>query len=123
MSVMAWRGAGQRPEVLVATPLPGKPWLGLTVVLDKTGTLTRQAKLISVRADGFAPDMVLALAASRNAQASTPWPPPIVRGAEEKKLALSSPQDSTTSRRGVSGQIDGHAVLAGSEDFFVRRRR
>jgi Cu+-exporting ATPase len=42
-----------------------------------------------------------------------------VRGAEERKLALSSPQDFRTQPgRGVSGQIDGHAVLAGSEEFL-----
>jgi len=37
---------------------------------------------------------VLALASQPGARgASTPWAAAIVRGAEEKKLALSSPQD------------------------------
>jgi Cu+-exporting ATPase len=72
-----------------------------------------------VLADGFAPDMVLALAASLERASEHPLAAAIVRGAEEKKLALSSPQDfHYQPGGGVSGQIDGHAVLAGSEDFL-----
>ena len=91
-----------------------------TLVLDKTGTLTEgKPKLISVLAQGFAPDTVLALAASLERASEHPLAAAIVRGAEEKQLALSSPQDFRYQPgRGVSGQIDGHAVLAGSEDFL-----
>jgi Cu+-exporting ATPase len=88
--------------------------------LDKTGTLTEgKPKLISVLAQGFAPDTVLALAASLERASEHPLAAAIVRGAEEKQLALSSRQDFRYQPgRGVSGQIDGHAVLAGSEDFL-----
>jgi Cu+-exporting ATPase len=76
-------------------------------------------KLISVRAEGFAPDMVLALAAGLERASEHPLAAAIVRGAEAKRLALSSPQDFRYQPgRGVSGQVNGRAVLAGSEDFL-----
>jgi len=76
-------------------------------------------KLLGVHAAGFAPDTVLALAASLERASEHPLAAAIVRGAEEKKLALSSPQDFRyQAGRGVSGQVDGHAVLAGNESFL-----
>jgi Cu+-exporting ATPase len=121
MSVMVGMGRGAAAGVLVRDAATLETLARVdTLVLDKTGTLTEgKPKLISVRADGFAPDMVLALAASLERASEHPLAAAIVRGAEEKKLALSSPQDfHYQPGGGVSGQIDGHAVLAGSEDFL-----
>jgi Cu+-exporting ATPase len=121
MSVMVGVGRGAAAGVLVRDAATLETLARVdTLVLDKTGTLTEgKPKLISVRADGFAPDMVLALAASLERASEHPLAAAIVRGAEEKKLALSSPQDfHYQPGGGVSGQIDGHAVLAGSEDFL-----
>jgi len=121
MSVMVGMGRGAAAGVLVRDAATLETLARVdTLVLDKTGTLTEgKPKLISVRADGFAPDMVLALAASLERSSEHPLAAAIVRGAEEKKLALSSPQDfHYQPGGGVSGQIDGHAVLVGSEDFL-----
>jgi Cu+-exporting ATPase len=76
-------------------------------------------KLLSVQAAGFAPDVLLSLAASLERASEHPLAAAIVRGAEEKKLTLWSPQDFRYQPgRGVSGQVDGCTVLAGSEDLL-----
>jgi len=121
MSVMVGMGRGAAAGVLVRDAATLETLARVdTLVLDKTGTLTEgKPRLISVRADGFAPDMVLARAASLERASEHPLAAAIVRGAEEKKLALSSPQDfHYQPGGGVSGQIDGRAVLVGSEDFL-----
>ena len=121
MSVMVGMGRGAAAGVLVRDAATLETLARVdTLVLDKTGTLTEgKLKLVSVQAMGFAPDTVLALAASLERASEHPLAAAIVRGAEEKKLALSSPQDFRYQPgRGVSGQIDGHAVLAGSEDLL-----
>jgi P-type Cu+ transporter len=121
MSVMVGMGRGAAAGVLVRDAATLEILARVdTLVLDKTGTLTEgKPRLISARADGFAPDMVLALAASLERASEHPLAAAIVRGAEEKKLSLSSPQDFRYQPgRGVSGQIDGQAVLVGSEDFL-----
>jgi P-type Cu+ transporter len=123
MSVMVGMGRGAAAGVLVRDAATLETLARVdTLILDKTGTLTEgKPKLISALAQGFAPDMVLALAASLERASEHPLAAAIVRGAEEKQLALSSPQDFRYQPgRGVSGQIDGHAVLAGSEDFLRR---
>jgi P-type Cu+ transporter len=121
MSVMVGMGRGAAAGVLVRDAATLETLARVdTLVLDKTGTLTEgKPKLLSVRAEGFAPDTVLALAASLERASEHPLAAAIVRGAEEKKLALSSPRDFRYQPgRGVSGHIDGHVVLAGSEDFL-----
>jgi Cu+-exporting ATPase len=121
MSVMVGMGRGAAAGVLVrdASTLETLARVD-TLVLDKTGTLTEgKPRLLGVRAAGFAPDTVLALAASLERASEHPLAAAIVRGAEEKKLVLWSPQDFRyQAGRGVSGQVDGHAVLAGNESFL-----
>jgi Cu+-exporting ATPase len=121
MSVMVGMGRGAAAGVLVRDAATLETLARVdTLVLDKTGTLTEgKPKLISVRAEGLVPDTLLGLAASLERASEHPLAAAIVRGAEEKKLTLSSPQDFRYEPgRGVSGQVDGHAVLAGSENFL-----
>jgi len=95
-----------------------KPWLGLTRWCGQDRHLTEgKPKLISVRADGFA----LTWSRTGCQPGTRKRAPPGRRHrarAEEKKLALSRHKTSTTSPGVVSGQIDGHAVLAGKRDFL-----
>jgi Cu+-exporting ATPase len=121
MSVMVGMGRGAIAGVLVRDAATLETIARVdTLVLDKTGTLTEgKPKLIAVLAEGFDPDQVLALAASLERASEHPLAAAIVRGAEARQLALSSPQDfSYQPGRGVSGKIDGHAVLAGSEELL-----
>ena len=121
MSVMVGMGRGAIAGVLVrdASTLETIARVD-TLVLDKTGTLTEgKPKLIAVLAAGFDPDQVLAFAASLERASEHPLAAAIVRGAEAKQLALFPPQDfSYQPGRGVSGKIDGHGVLAGSEELL-----
>ncbi len=121
MSVMVGMGRGAAAGVLVRDAATLEILARVdTLVLDKTGTLTEgKPKLLDVHAAGFSSDTVLALAASLERASEHPLAAAIVRGAEEKKLALSSVHDfHYQPGRGVSGQVDGHAVLAGSENFL-----
>jgi P-type Cu+ transporter len=121
MSVMVGMGRGAIAGVLVRDAATLETIARVdTLVLDKTGTLTEgKPRLISVLVEGFDPDQVLALAASLERASEHPLAAAIVRGAEAKQLALSSPQDfSYQPGRGVSGKIDGHVVLAGSEELL-----
>ena len=121
MSVMVGMGRGAAAGVLVRDAATLETLARVdTLVLDKTGTLTEgKPKLVSVRSEGFDGDLLLRLAASLERASEHPLAAAIVRGAEEKQLSLSSPQDFRYQPgRGVSGQIDGHPVLAGSAEFL-----
>ena len=121
MSVMVGMGRGATAGVLVRDAATLETLARVdTLVLDKTGTLTEgKPKLLSVQAAGFAPDVLLSLAASLERASEHPLAAAIVRGAEERKLTLWSPQDFRYQPgRGVSGQVDGCTVLAGSEDLL-----
>ena len=121
MSVMVGMGRGATAGVLVRDAATLETLARVdTLVLDKTGTLTEgKPKLLSVQAAGFAPDVLLSFAASLERASEHPLAAAIVRGAEEKKLTLWSPQDFRYQPgRGVSGQVDGCTVLAGSEDLL-----
>ncbi|WDS36987.1 heavy metal translocating P-type ATPase [Pseudoxanthomonas sp.] len=88
-----------------------------TLVVDKTGTLTRGKPTFgSVQA--LAPqteDEVLRLAASLDAGSEHPLAQAIVTEAHHRQLALSSGGDMTSDTGlGVRGRVDGHALLLGS---------
>jgi Cu+-exporting ATPase len=86
MSVMVGMGRGAAAGVLVRDAATLETLARVdTLVLDKTRTLTEgKPKLISVRAEGFPSDVVLALAASLERASEHPLAAAIVRGAEEK---------------------------------------
>ncbi len=88
-----------------------------TLVVDKTGTLTvGKPKLVAVQAAaGFSEDDVLRLAASLERASEHPLAEAIVRGAEEKGLALVKAENfQSVTGKGVTGEVDGHAVAAGT---------
>jgi P-type Cu+ transporter len=96
-----------------------------TLVVDKTGTLTEgKPKLVSVvPAPGFDEQRVLALAAALELGSEHPLAAAIVRGAEERKLALprASAFDSVTGK-GVTGTVDGAAVALGNRALMEASR-
>ena len=88
-----------------------------TLVVDKTGTLTEgKPKLIAVQAEaGFTEDEILRIAASLERASEHPLAEAIVRGAEEKGIDLVKADDfQSLTGKGVTGQVDGHAVAAGN---------
>ena len=88
-----------------------------TLVVDKTGTLTEgKPKLVAVQAEaGFTEDEILRIAASLERASEHPLAEAIVRGAEEKGIDLVKADDfQSVTGKGVTGQVDGHAVAAGN---------
>jgi Cu+-exporting ATPase len=92
-----------------------------TLVVDKTGTLTEgEPKLISIEpAQGMDAKKLLRLAASLERGSEHPLAAAIVKGAEERGLALSQVEafESLTGR-GVRGLMEGSPVALGNEKLL-----
>ena len=87
------------------------------VVFDKTGTLTRgRPALTDVRpAGGVEESRLLAVAASVEQRSEHPLAEAVVRGARERGIALTEPEDfSAMAGRGVVALLSGRAVVVGS---------
>ncbi|HXQ25792.1 MAG TPA: heavy metal translocating P-type ATPase [Candidatus Acidoferrales bacterium] len=92
-----------------------------TLVIDKTGTLTEgKPKLVSIEAlDGAEPNKLLRLAGSLERGSEHPLAAAIVKGVEERGVALASVDafESLTGR-GVSGRVDGIRVALGNRKLL-----
>jgi Cu+-exporting ATPase len=92
-----------------------------TVVLDKTGTLTKgEPELTDVVAtNGLSEEELLALVASAEKDSQHPLGEAIVRGARERGLALVGAQafDAPTGR-GVQATVGGRSVLVGNRKLM-----
>jgi heavy metal translocating P-type ATPase len=87
-----------------------------TVLLDKTGTLTRgRPSVVDVAAaPGQAPARVLRTAASLDQYSPHVLARALVDAARERELELSVPADVTEEPgRGINGTVDGHRVFVG----------
>jgi P-type Cu+ transporter len=112
MSIMVGTGRGATAGVLIrdAEALETLEKVD-TLVVDKTGTLT-EGKPRLVTADD--PEL-LRLAGSLEQSSEHPLAGAIVAGAKERGLLLSrAEQFRSTTGRGVSGTVDGHAVTVGN---------
>ncbi|MCA9641852.1 MAG: copper-translocating P-type ATPase [Myxococcales bacterium] len=95
-----------------------------TLVVDKTGTLTEgKPRLHDLQlADGFAEADVLRWAASLERESEHPLSRAVLAEAEERNLELFNAQDfEAVLGRGVSGRVDGRAVLVGNVEFLRER--
>jgi P-type Cu+ transporter len=92
-----------------------------TVVLDKTGTLTRgEPELTEVIAtNGLGEDEVLRLAASAERTSEHPLGEAIVRGAMERGLSLAEAEGFSATSGGVEALVEGHAIRVGSRRFLA----
>ena len=93
-----------------------------TLILDKTGTLTDgRPQIVSIEVfDGFSEAEVLRLAASLDQVSKHPIAQAIVAAAKARGLVLALPEAVTeTPGEGVSGRIDGRAVVVGGADFVM----
>jgi Cu+-exporting ATPase len=118
MSIMVGTGRGASLGVLIknAEALEVMEKVD-TLVVDKTGTLTEgKPQLIGVEAaKGFPKDGLLRLAASLERASEHPLAQAVVRGAEEKGIALASVDSfESITGKGVKGTVDGKAVALGS---------
>jgi Cu+-exporting ATPase len=88
-----------------------------TVVLDKTGTLTRGKPLVQriLPQDGMVEDELLRLAAAAEQYSAHPLAKAIVAAAQSRELRLPQPQAFTNeSGVGVTAQIDGRMIAVGA---------
>ncbi len=88
-----------------------------TLVVDKTGTLTEgKPKLVSVVADGGTDEATLVrLAATLEKGSEHPLAAAIVKGAEERSVALGSAEGfESITGKGVRGRVDGRDVALGN---------
>jgi P-type Cu+ transporter len=95
-----------------------------TVILDKTGTITEGAPVVTdiVLVNGTSEEALLQLAASAEKGSEHPLGDAIVASAELRKLAL-LPMDrfQAVPGRGIEAHIGGKAVLLGNEKFMRER--
>ncbi|MDQ3440666.1 MAG: heavy metal translocating P-type ATPase, partial [Planctomycetota bacterium] len=87
-----------------------------TVVLDKTGTITRGKPVVDeiVPLNGATTDEVLRLAAAAEQYSEHPLAKAIVAAARQRGLELPSPEGfSSEAGRGVTAEIEGRTILVG----------
>jgi Cu+-exporting ATPase len=92
-----------------------------TVVVDKTGTLTEgKPKLVSIEPNaGFDSQTVLRLAATLERGSEHPLASAIVKGAEERGIALGSAEGfESITGQGVRGRVDGWQVVLGNRQLL-----
>jgi Cu+-exporting ATPase len=117
LSIMVGTGKGAENGVLIrsAEALETAHKLD-TIVLDKTGTITKGAPALTDVAvnDGFAEEELLRLVASAERSSEHPLASAIVAGAEVRRIALVEPSefDSVTGQ-GVHATVEGRSVLVG----------
>ncbi|MFW2437855.1 MAG: heavy metal translocating P-type ATPase [Arenicellales bacterium] len=118
MSIMVGTGKGATMGVLIknAESLEILEKVD-TIVVDKTGTLTEgHPKLVSVtKTADVSADELLLLIASIERASEHPLAEAIVRGAEEKKIALVKVEDfDSITGKGVTGIVNGRSVALGN---------
>jgi Cu+-exporting ATPase len=95
-----------------------------TVLLDKTGTLTRGEPVVTdvVAAPFSSPEEVLRLAASAEYSSEHPLGEAVVKAALEKKLELSPPSDfDAIPGQGVEALVEGKKLLLGNLRLMTER--
>jgi Cu+-exporting ATPase len=119
ISIMVANGRGARMGVLFRDAAAIEAMRKVDVLLvDKTGTLTEgKPSLHAVEAfDGFDRTRALALAAALERPSEHPLAQAVVAAAASRGLANADVGDfRTLTGRGVSGRVNGHAVVLGNE--------
>jgi len=118
LSVMVGTGKGAEQGILIrsAEALETARTLD-TVILDKTGTITRGAPALTdvVVAGTIAEAELVRLVASAERASEHPLATSIVAGARVRGLDTVQPQDfDSVTGKGIRATVDGHAVLVGN---------
>jgi Cu+-exporting ATPase len=118
MSIMTATGRGAQAGVLIKNAEALERFAKVdTLIVDKAGTLTEgKPRLVAVLPeDGHDEAEVLRLAASLERGSEHPLAEAIVRGAEERGVALAEAADfEAITGKGVRGTVDGRAVALGN---------
>ncbi|HMQ93601.1 MAG TPA: heavy metal translocating P-type ATPase [Amaricoccus sp.] len=118
MSIMTATGRGAQAGVLIRDAEALETFATVdTLILDKTGTLTEgRPRLVAVLPEpGRSEAEVLRLAASLERGSEHPLAEAIVRGAEERGIALAGAEDfEAVTGKGVTGSVEGRPVALGN---------
>ena len=118
MAIMVGTGRGAREGVLVRDAQALELLHRVdTLVVDKTGTLTRgRPELVEVvAAEGFDAGEVLAAAAALEASSEHPLAAAVLEGAKARGVAVQAASDFTAlTGRGVRGTVGGRAAVLGN---------
>jgi P-type Cu+ transporter len=122
LSITVGTGKGAQAGVLIrsAEALETAHRIG-TVVLDKTGTVTRGEPSLTdvVPVGDLSEKELLRLAASAERVSEHPLGEAVVRGAADRGAALADPRDfDSVTGRGVRASVDGRVILVGSRRFL-----
>ena len=121
-AIMVGTGLGARRGVLFknATALETAARID-TVVMDKTGTLTRgEPEVTDVVADGLDADEVLALAAAVERESEHPLAAAVVRHAEARGVpVLTAAGFRNVPGHGATAHVDGRRVLVGNRALMA----
>ena len=121
-SIMVGTGKGAESGILIkgGEALEGSYKLD-TIVLDKTGTLTKGKPELTdvVASDGLSEDELLRLVASAERGSEHPLGAAVVEGARRRGIALAEAENfSAVAGGGIRAQVDGHSVLVGNSRFL-----
>ncbi|HZJ02058.1 MAG TPA: heavy metal translocating P-type ATPase, partial [Gemmatimonadaceae bacterium] len=94
-----------------------------TVVLDKTGTITRgEPSVTGINAVTVSADELLLIAASAESASEHPFATAIVKAAKEKKLSFSPPAEfRALPGQGLEARVGDRGVLIGNSAFMRSR--
>jgi len=119
MSIMTATGRGAQAGVLIRDAEALERFAQVdTLIVDKTGTLTKGKPVLSeiVTAEGMDEVELLSMAASLERGSEHPLAEAIVAGAEERGLTLLETRDfEAVTGKGVSGMVDGRSVALGNQ--------
>jgi len=121
-SIMVGTGKGAESGILIkgGEALEGAHKLD-TIVLDKTGTLTKGKPELTdvVASDGLSENELLRLVASAERSSEHPLGEAIVEGARRRGIALAETEKfDAVAGGGIRARVDGHSVLIGNSRFL-----
>ena len=121
-AIMVGTGLGANRGVLFknATALETSAHID-TVVMDKTGTLTKgEPAVTDVVTDGVGEDELLALVAAVERESEHPLAQAVVRHADRARIPrLAAMEFRNVPGHGVQGQVDGRQVMVGSHRLMT----
>jgi Cu+-exporting ATPase len=125
-SIMVGTGKGAENGILIrgAESLETAHQLN-TIVLDKTGTLTKGEPSVTdiVESDGYSRIEILSLSASAERRSEHPLGEAIVRKAMEEGVTLLDPKDfQAIAGQGIEATIDSKEILLGNRKMMEERR-
>ena len=122
-AIMVGTGLGARRGILFKNAIAVEQSARLdTVVLDKTGTLTRgEPEVVDITADGSDEDELLRLVAAVERESEHPLAGAIVKVADERGIErLRAEQFEAAAGHGAVATVDGRRVLVGNRRLLER---